>query len=295
MRQNALERVRSALALAPALLLCTCCGDSALEASPGLRGSQPAAFGAGSGALIPSSLWTAAITREVRVGMRYRQGLARVAGGWIFSYNDGLFRTDDRDVELAALAPAIPDAWKAKGYDHIGDIDVQDGVVYAPLEQPDYEQGRQAILLYDARTLQFQSGFEVAQHENSFLSVDAEPRIAYSLDRFGGAALLRYDVVRNWLPLPPLALSKFVDKVQGADVALGALWLACDDERKSLTRVDLATGQVDDLGSIGHLDGETEGIDATPGPSGLQLRVLSLDRWWFQVRAIDVSVRSLAD
>jgi len=237
-----------------------------------------------------TSSWRATLTREVEVGPRYRQGLARIEGGWIFSFNDGLYRTDENDLETAALAPAIPDAWKARGYNHIGDIDVVDGVLYAPLEQPDYEEGRQAMLLYDAATLAFQSGFEVAQHENSFVTLDPATRIAYSLDRFGGDALLRYDVAAGWKLLEPLRMSKFVDKVQGADVAEGAIWLASDDERKGLYRVDLSSGRVDELGSLGHLDGEAEGIDATRGPSGPQLRVLSIDAREIPVRAIDVSV-----
>jgi hypothetical protein len=232
---------------------------------------------------------SAQITRTVEVSPLYRQGVARVEGGWIYSFNDGLFRTDDADVETAALRPAIPEEWKARGYNHIGDIDVVGDVLYAPLEQPDYEQGRQAVLLYSASALEFRSGFEVDQHENSFLTVDPATRIAYTLDRFGGDELLRYAVDEGWTRLEPLALSKFVDKVQGADVAEGAIWLASDDAIKGLYRIDLASGRVEDLGSIGYLDGETEGIDATRAGSRL-LRVLSIDARQVPVRAMDVSI-----
>jgi len=229
------------------------------------------------------------VARTVEVSPLYRQGLARVEGGWIYSFNDGLFRTDERDVETLALRPAIPEEWKARGYNHIGDIDVVEGVVYAPLEQPDYARGRQAVLLFDAETLAYQRGFEVAQHENSFLCVDPATRIAYSLDRFGGDALLRYAIDRDWQALAPLRMSRFVDKVQGADVAEGALWLASDDAAKGLYRVDLATGRVSELGSIGYRDGETEGIDATREGERL-LRVLSIDAAQVPVRALDVNV-----
>jgi hypothetical protein len=100
--------------------------------------------------------------------------------------------------------------------------------------------------------------------------------IAYSMDRFGGDALLRYDVRKQWAPLPPLTMSRFVDNVQGADVADGAVWLSTSDATNELFRVDLKTGQVDDLGSAGHVPGEGEGIDATKLESG-ELHVLTVD------------------
>ena len=93
--------------------------------------------------------------------------------------------------------------------------------------------------------------------------------IAYSMDYFGGQALLRYDVNHAWKPLAPLKLSILVDKVQGGDIAAGAAWLSTDDETNGLYRVDLTTGRVDALGSMGYPKGEGEGIDATALPSGL--------------------------
>jgi hypothetical protein len=100
--------------------------------------------------------------------------------------------------------------------------------------------------------------------------------IAYSMDSFGGDTLLRYDVRAGWKPLAPLVMSHFVDKVQGADVAAGAVWLSTTDATNGLYRVDLETGQVDDLGSAGHLGGEGEGIDATKLPSG-RIHTLTVD------------------
>src|SRR5262249_30861670 len=121
------------------------------------------------------------------------------------------------------------------------------------------------------------------------LCVDASTHIAYSLDRFGGDALLRYAVDRDWQVLPPLRMSRFVDKVQGADVAEGAIWLASDERAKGLYRVDLATGDVSEPGWIGYRAGEPEGMDATRG-GGRLLRVLSIDAAQVPVRALDVDV-----
>ena len=214
---------------------------------------------------------------------------ARVDTGWIFSVNDGLFLTDDALNRTASVAPAIPADWKARGFDHIGDVDVVEGVVYVPLEQPDYERNGQAMLTYDAATLGYTGGREVAQHHNSFVTVDPATGIAYSMDRFGGDALLRYDVEDDWRPLAPLAMSMPVDRVQGGDVHDGAVWLSTDDATDGVYRVALANGKVEALGSIGHVDGEGEGIDATPLPAG-DLHVLTIDVKVVPVRLIQLQV-----
>ena len=185
--------------------------------------------------------------------------------------------------------PAIPDEWKARGFDHLGDIDVEHGLLYAPLEQPDYDKNAQAMLVYDATTLEYSRGVDVQQHENSFVTVDADTGIAYSMDYFGGQALLRYDTQDNWRALDPLPMSMFVDRVQGGDVYDGAVWLSTDDDSDGVYRVDLADGSVQSLGSIGHADGEGEGIDATPLPSG-DLHVLSADVAIVPMRLIELRV-----
>jgi hypothetical protein len=234
-------------------------------------------------------VYTAGVASERQVAPEYRQGVARVDDGWIFSLNDGLFRTDNLLVRTQEVRPAIPPEWKAKGFDHLGDIDVAGDVVYAPLEQPEYAKKQQVMLMYDAATLTYQSAVEVSQQHNSFVTVDAETGIAYSMDEFGGQQLLRYDVTSGWTPLPPLAMSRFVDRVQGGDVYGGAVWLSTDDASEGVYRVDLAGGAVDALGSIGHADGEGEGIDATPSTDA-DLAVLSIDADIVTVRLIQMKV-----
>ena len=237
------------------------------------------------------AVYTAAVVHETEVSPGYRQGVAKVDDGWVFSLNDALFRTDDALTETIVVTPAVPPPYAARGFDHIGDIDVVNGVVYASLEQPDYELGTQAMAFYDAATLTFMDGIDVAQHHNSFVTVDPDSGIAYSMDMFGGQALLRYDTRDDWRVLAPIAMSTYVDKVQGGDVVGDAVWLSTDDETDGVYRVDLQTGAVQSLGSIGHADGEGEGIDATPLPSG-DLHVLSADVAVVPVRLIDLEVTS---
>jgi hypothetical protein len=209
------------------------------------------------------------MTRRAPVSPIYGQGVARFGDGWVFSGTRWLAHTDAALHQTSINTHAIPAAWIAKGYVHIGDIDIVGNVLYAPYEEPDYSLGHQATATYDARTLSFESAIVLPQHQNSFVTVDPDTMIAYSMDEFGGAALLRYDIAHGWKRLAPLKMSRFVDKVQGADVAEGAVWLSTDDARKELYRVDAKTGRVDALASQGFLSGEGEGVDATALPTGL--------------------------
>jgi hypothetical protein len=219
---------------------------------------------------------TAMMQSEQHGPAGYQQGVARLDGGWIFTGTVTMARTDDRLHVVTTNVQPIPLDWKRKGFNHVGDPDVAGKFLYAPLEQPTYERGDQAMARYNAKSLKLVDVVPVAQHEASFVTVDPKTMIAYSMDRFGGDALLRYDVRKHWAPLPPLTMSRFVDNVQGADVADGAVWLSTSNDTNELFRVDLKSGHVDDLGSAGHVPGEGEGIDATEMKSG-ELHVLTVD------------------
>jgi hypothetical protein len=256
--------------------------------SGGGDGDTPGATRRSSTTAVPLDL-AATVVRETVVSGAYRQGVARSEDGWIFSANDALFRTDDAFVEIAAVGPAIPSAYAGRGFDHIGDVDVVGDVIYAPLEQPEYSRGTQAMARYDATSLAFKDAVDVAQQHNAWVTVNSRSGIAYSMDEFGGQALLRYDTRKGWKRLSPLAMSRNVDRVQGGDVFDGAVWLSTDDATDGVYRVDLRTGQVQALGSIGRADGEGEGIDATPQPSG-DLHVLTADVAIVPVRLVDLRV-----
>jgi hypothetical protein len=246
-----------------------------------MRGGRRAGWAAIVAIVVLSSGTAAAapqaqLTSEAQLEPVYNQGIARTKDGWVLSGTRVLARADDRLRDTNRVTEAIPADWAARGFNHIGDIDVAGRYVYAPYEQPDYERGEQAIARYDAKTLAFVDAVTVPQHEASFVTVDSKTMIAYSMDRFGGDTLLRYDVRKSWKQLSPIRMSQFVDRVQGGDVVAGALWLSTDDDGNTLYRVALPGGRVDALGNAGHVDGEGEGIDATKLRSG-RLHVLTVD------------------
>lgn len=257
--------------LAPAALLLGACSSGSDTGSSDATTDPPAEVSTTAGA---ATGFTATVASEREVDRAYRQGLGKAADGWVFSTNFSLFRTDDELVRTVTLDAAIPQEWVEKGYDHIGDIDVVGDVVHVPLEQPDYGAERQAMLRYDLDTLGYLDGVEVAQSHNAWVAVDADTMTAYSMSGFSDDTVLRYDIDAGWEPLEPIQLSTTIDRVQGGDLRDGALWLSTDDETDGVYRVDLATGDVVALGSIGHVESEGEGIDATTLDAG-DLHVLT--------------------
>ncbi|MEX2267588.1 MAG: hypothetical protein WEA75_02770 [Acidimicrobiia bacterium] len=210
----------------------------------------------------------ATLKSEEEISAAYSQGIARVKGGWIVTARFLIARVDEKFKEVKVNRRPIPSELATQGYNHVGDIDVVGKFIYAPLEQGDYTRGEQVTARYNLKTLELVDYVTVAQNENSFVTVDPKTMIAYSFDNFGGQELLRYDVRKDWAPLEPIAMSLFVDKAQGCDVSGGYAWISTSNPTNELYRVDLETGQVDDLGSGGHVPGEGEGIDATKLKSG---------------------------
>jgi hypothetical protein len=224
----------------------------------------------------------ATLTGQQQLSGYYTQGVARVPGGWIFSGTNSLWRTDEQLHVVRMISPAIPAAWAAKGFKHVGDIDVVGRYIYAPLEQMPYTKGQQATARYDRVTLRFVDAVMLPQHQNSFVTVDPTTMTAYTQDEFDGNTLLRYDVAHGWKPLPQLHMSKVLHHTQGADVAHGQIWISTDDAQKGIYRVDLQTGAVSLVAKMGHAGGEGEGIDATDLPSGL-LHSMCVDKKYVPV------------
>ena len=225
---------------------------------------------------VPIVLGPLARTSEQAVSPLYAQGVARIPSGWIFSGTNSLWRTDSALRVVASAGPVIPAAWKARGFDHVGDIDVVGRYIYAPLEQPDYTKGFQATARFDRDTLRFVDAVILPQHENSFVTIDSRTMTAYTMDHFDGNALVRYDVAHHWKRLSPLHLDTTLHHTQGADILNGVIWISTSDPHNDLYAVDQHTGQVRADGSIGHLGGDGEGLDASQMPSGA-IHVLCVD------------------
>ncbi len=168
---------------------------------------------------------------------------------------------------ITDVLDALPQEFKDMNYDHIGDISVQNGVIYAPVEDKAEEQP--LVLIYDAQTLEYTETYYVldatyltdgipwcATDENYLYTSEfnnPERIVVYNIDDMSFSHTVELET--------PLA------RVQSGDVFNGTLYLNCDpkDGNKTVYSVDLMTGEVTlvfDRNTTG-FDTETEGLCVT--------------------------------
>lgn len=172
---------------------------------------------------------------------------------------------------------ALPQEFKDKDYDHIGDISVQNGIIYAPVE--DKAEAQPLVLLYDSETLEYMDvyyeldatyltdGIPWCATDDNYLYAtqfnDAERVVVYNIDDMSFSHTVE--------------LSEPLARVQAGDVVDGVLYANCDphEEQKTVYAVDLTTGEVTlafDRNTTGY-DTEAEGLCAELTDEGLIFHV----------------------
>lgn len=167
---------------------------------------------------------------------------------------------------------ALPDEFRDMGYDHIGDIAVQDGIIYAPVEDKAEEQP--LILLYDAETLEYTGTYYELDGK---LLTDGVPWCAVD-ENYLYASLFNHPECIVAFNLDDMTFSHTIEltvpihRVQAGDCLDGKLYLNCDpkDGRKTVYEVDTQTGDTRllfDRNTSGS-DTETEGLCVTRAEDG---------------------------
>src|SRR4051794_30431114 len=209
--------------------------------------------------LVTASGPGAALVSQQQMEPAYDRGIAHAGTGWVASGTDVLATLDDSLTTTRRLDDAIPRAWAQRGFDRIGDVDVAGDTLYVPFGREGSDQ--QAMARYDAATLAFEDATLVPQHTNAFVAVDGTTGIAYSMDRTRGDEILRYDVRSGWRPIAALHMDRVLDGVRGGAVARDAVWLVSGDSRHTVSRVDLSSGVVTEVGGATPNRGRTGGVD----------------------------------
>lgn len=234
------------------------------------------------------------------------QGVTHDDTGWIFSWQGGMERTTP-DYTTQALAtwpyddvyqPSVNlDGTNHFGGTHIGDVDTIDGLIYAPLEDGEFDVGvatlndpeyqQSFIELYDAKTLLYTGVRYPVPHELSrdgvpWIAIDKTKREAYTGEwNMPTDTLNVFDLQMNLkrklrLRYPDsFGVGFHLSRIQGGEISGGAMYVARDDAQHTIYKIDLATGRVARLFTMEWPEpSELEGIAVYPTPDGALLHAL---------------------
>lgn len=209
------------------------------------------------------------------------QGVATDGTSWYFSGTLSLEKTDLQFNTQVSNALAIPFTLGLAGSNHIGDIDVYGGTLYAPIEDGSaylhpklvkFDTMLNAGTIYDIpQNLQTKGVPWVAVDGPRSLIYFAEwdPTTQLNLFSLSNAAYLR-----SLQLTAPAGVT--LGRIQGAKVFEGALYLNTDDATKTAYKLNLETGTVLKLFALGPI-GENEGLAFLARPDGSQMHTLNVN------------------
>ena len=186
------------------------------------------------------------------------QGIAFDGVYWYFSGRQYLCKTYLNYSIIIENRNPIPEELKKQGYDHIGDIDYFEGIIYAPVEDYRYKNG--TFVLYFAENLTYTGKYiKTSQSHMPWCAIDPETQLLYSSEFDNVRSLYVYDLKKDFRRLKDLPLSQTLHRVQGGTIHNGLLYLSCDDFGERIYIVDIKTGKVLDSFAT-NIGWEMEGI-----------------------------------
>ena len=209
------------------------------------------------------------------------QGVTNDGEYYYFSGNKHLGKADiETGKMIRTNIYAIPKVLQDKGCNHIGGLSYHNGYVYAAIEDgPDYNNS--FIALYDAETLKFTGKYYELPHELHlegvpWCEVDEENGYLYTAE-WSNAVVLNVFDLETLEFVKTIPLSEPVDRIQGAALYDGKLYLSCDEENdsKRILSLDVKTGEVETAfaRNVGKVF-EAEDITITVDEQGPVLHVL---------------------
>ena len=179
------------------------------------------------------------------------QGVTNDGEFYYFSGKKNLGKADMKTGKISRINTSpIPKELKSLGCNHIGGLSYYNGYIYAAVEDgPDYLHPY--IVLYDAKTLAY-SGiyYELPQELHTegvpWCAIDTENGYLYTAEWSNAVVLNVFDLETMKL-VSTLPLSEPVDRIQGAEIFDGILYLSSDEENdsKRIFSIDIKNGKVD--------------------------------------------------
>jgi hypothetical protein len=175
----------------------------------------------------------------------------------------------------------IPKELKKLGDNHIGDIDIAAGKIYAGIEDgPSYKNPY--IGVFDSRTLKFEKAFRLPQDQQvegvPWAAVEPQKNLIYSSEYYHPTAINVYDMTTGNAQTP-IQLSREVPSAQGAKVFNGMMYMTSDGsspDPKAVFKVNLATGTVMLVAVLDTEITELEGLGLSHGVDGLTINALAI-------------------
>jgi Ca2+-binding RTX toxin-like protein len=214
-------------------------------------------------------------------GYRHNQGIAwnADAGEWISSWNYGLSRetedfkflqtTGSFDFATRITTSGIPKELADKGFDHIGDIDYYNGVIYASLDSKEHGYTDGQVALFNASDLSYIGVYAMVgapsnPHNDvaSWVAVDGANGLGYGKEWQTGNTINVYNL-DDWSFKGTLEMDMSLHSIQGAKLFNGKIYMSANDDLNSIYSVELSTGHVEklfDLPPTENASYETEGI-----------------------------------
>lgn len=207
-------------------------------------------------------------------GVFRTQGVATDGSQWFFSWQFGLeiadsqFNTVRRNSSILPPQSGIPFNLMLRGLNHIGDVDIHNGIIYASLDNTNgFNDGH--VALYNASDLSYTgvsyslTGAPSNPHHDiaSWVAVDTNRNQGYGKEYQLGAAINIY-TLSNWSFAGQLPLDLALERIQGAKVGGDWLYMSSDNDTKTVYRANLVTGHVEELFNLPVPAGrrEAEGI-----------------------------------
>lgn len=181
------------------------------------------------------------------------QGVTNDGEFFYFSGNKNLGKADIETGEIFLInVSPIPKELEDRGCNHIGGLSYYNGYVYAAIEDgPDYLNS--FIALYDADTLEYSGIYYELPHELHlegvpWCAIDAEKGYLYTAE-WSNATVLNIFNLEDMSLVKTLPLSEKIDRIQGAEMFDGKLYMSCDEEndKKRIFSLDVETGVVEEV------------------------------------------------
>jgi hypothetical protein len=194
------------------------------------------------------------------------QGITHDNDSWFLTQRDKLWkfpRGHDFNVKLSKPSPdkgilmaTIPEHLRAKGYDHMGDIDYHDGKIYVPLEHKNHSK-EHLLITFDAETMEFIGSYALSKNHMrcaSWVAVDKDsglifmsnneikegsPIVVYSKEFVENDGTLRIKSV--FYPLDENGKRLTIKRVQGGVISADkrTLFLVSDVQEGGILAFDL--------------------------------------------------------